>query len=297
MLRGGPVKRGKAAEPPVETTPTSRPALDVITEAVAEGCAAHVVLREEAQRQREADAAAAYAKPRPPMPRLQAAPPDVPFVFVPHPLASAGVEWQRGNTVALDLADWILKMEAGWSYTVGADLWVWITLREGARFTTDIDRVEKLLSVLTDSTPQQVGKSYVQTPRGGKVSSGTGPGGHSCGTQSRTAREGLIYGADSALAWTAPAPWHYVVRSRRSQAYVGDDLIGYSLTIAPTPAGAALAAWAEAYAQDALREPTEDAQPQDRLSGWAARLKERRALWRAYKSRIGVGAEGWQVGF
>jgi hypothetical protein len=26
-------------------------------------------------------------------------------------------------------------------------------------------------------------------------------------------------------------------------------------------------------------------------------LKERRALWRAYKSRIGVGAEGWQVGF
>jgi hypothetical protein len=234
------------------------------------------------------------------MPRLQAAPSDVPFVFVPHPLASAGVEWQRGNTVALDLADWILKMEAGWSYTVGADLWVWITLREGARFTTDIDRVEKLLSVLTDSTPQQVGKSYVQTPRGGKVSPGTGPGGHSCGAQSRAAREGLIYGADSALAWTAPAPWHYVVRSRRSQAYVGDDLIGYSLTIAPTPAGAALAAWAEAYAQDALREPaeaTEDAQPQDRLSGWAARLKERRALWRAYKSRIGVGAEGWQVGF
>ena len=116
----------------------------------------------------------------------------------------------------------------------------------------------------------------------------------------RAAREGLIYGADSALAWAAPAPWHYVVRSRRSQAYVGDDLIGYSLTIAPTPAGAALAAWAEAYAQDALREPaeaTEDAQPQDRLSGWAARLKERRALWRAYKSRIGVGAEGWQVGF
>lgn len=283
------MKRGKAAGPPVETTPTSRPTRDAIAEAVAEGCAAHVVLREEAQRQREADAAAAYAKPRPPMPRLQAAPPDVPFVFVPHPLASAGVEWQRGNTVALDLADWILKMEAGWSYTVGADLWVWITLREGARFTTDIDRVEKLLSTLTDSAPQQVGKSYVQTPRGGKVS----PTG-------RSAREGLIYGADSALAWAAPAPWHYVVRSRRSQAYVGDDLIGYSLTIAPTPAGAALAAWAEAYAQDALREPaeaTEDAQPQDRLSGWAARLKERRALWRAYKSRIGVGAEGWQVGF
>jgi hypothetical protein len=125
-----------------------------------------------------------------------------------------------------------------------------------------------------------------------------------CGARSRAAREGLIYGADSALAWAAPAPWHYVVRSRRCQAYVGDDLIGYSLTIAPTPAGAALAAWAEAYAQDALFPVTAEAEAlgdlaatQDRLAGWSARLKERRALWRQYKARVGPGAEGWQVGF
>ena len=209
------------------------------------------------------------------------------------PLAAAGVEWSGGNTLALDLADWILRMEAGWSYTVGADLWVWITLREGAQFTTDIERVEKLLQVLTDSTPQQVGKTYVPTHRGGRAT----PTG-------RAAREGLVYGEGSALAWAASAPWHYVVRSRRCQAYVGDDLIGYSLTIAPTPAGAALAAWAEAYAQDALFPVTAEAEAlgdlaatQGRLAGWAARLKERRALWRQYKARIGPGAEGWQVGF
>ncbi len=273
--------------------PTNVPAkteqLDAIANAVAEGCAAHLVLREEAQREREASATAVYAKRTTPTPRLKAAPAEVPFVFVPAPLASAGVEWQRGNTLALDLADWILRMEAGWAYTVGADLWVWITLREGYQFTTDIERVEKLLQVLTDSAPQQVGKTYVPTHRGGRAT----PTG-------RAAREGLVYGEGSALAWAAPAPWHYVVRSRRCQAYVGDDLIGYSLTIAPTPAGAALAAWAEAYAQDALSEPVEaveDAQPQDRLAGWAARLKERRALWRQYKARVGPGAEGWQVGF
>ncbi len=273
--------------------PTNVPAkteqLDAIANAVAEGCAAHLVLREEAQREREASATAVYAKRTTPTPRLKAAPAEVPFVFVPAPLASAGVEWQRGNTLALDLADWILRMEAGWSYTVGADLWVWITLREGYQFATDIERIEKLLQVLTDSTPQQVGKTYVPTHRGGRAT----PTG-------RAAREGLVYGEGSALAWAAPAPWHYVMRSRRCQAYVGDDLIGYSLTIAPTPAGAALAAWAEAYAQDALSEPVEaveDAQPQDRLAGWAARLKERRALWRQYKARVGPGAEGWQVGF
>ena len=40
-------------------------------------------------------------------------------------------------TLALDLADWILRMEQGWSYAVGADLWVWITLREGDRFNRE----------------------------------------------------------------------------------------------------------------------------------------------------------------
>ena len=286
--------RGKSPNVPAKTEQ-----LDAIANAVAEGCAAHLVLREEAQREREAAATAAYAKRTAPTPRLKAAPSFVPVLVAPAPLASAGVEWSGGNTLALDLADWILRMEAGWSYTVGADLWVWITLREGAQFTTDIERVEKLLQVLTDSTPQQVGKTYVPTHRGGRVTAGTGPGGHAL-SRTRAAREGLVYGEGSALAWAAPAPWHYVVRSRRCQAYVGDDLIGYSLTIAPTPAGAALAAWAEAYAQDALSEPLEavdDAQPQDRLAGWAARLKERRALWRQYKVRIGPGAEGWQVGF
>ena len=275
------------SKPP--NVPAKTEQLDAIASAVAEGCAAHLVLREEAQRQRETAATAAYAKRTTPTPRLKAAPSFVPVLVAPAPLASAGVEWSGGNTLALDLADWILRMEQGWSYAVGADLWVWITLREGYQFTTDIERVEKLLQVLTDSTPQQVGKTYVPTHRGGRVAP-TGRG----------AREGLVYGEGSALAWAASAPWHYVVRSRRCQAYVGDDLIGYSLTIAPTPAGAALAAWAEAYAQDALRTPVEaveDAQPQDRLAGWAARLKERRALWRQYKARVGIGAEGWQVGF
>ena len=262
------MKRGKAAEPPVETA-AHADERRIIAEAVAQGCAAHVVLREEAQREREVAAATAYAKTYTPTPRLKAAPAETPTVELPAILASAGVEWQRGNTLALDLADWILRMEQGWSYAVGADLWVWVTLREGDRFATDVERVERLLGILTDSTPQQVGKSYVQVPKGGKLP----PTG-------RAAREGLIYGAGSALAWGAASPWHYVMRSRRCQAFVGDDLISYALTIAPTPAGAALAAWAEAYAQDAPREPpeaTEDAQPQDRLSGWSARLKERRA--------------------
>ena len=279
------------SKPP--NVPAKTEQIDAIANAVAEGCAAHLVLREEAQREREAAAAAAYAKRTTPTPRLKAAPSFVPVLVAPAPLSSAGVEWSGGNTLALDLADWILRMEAGWSYTVGADLWVWITLREGAQFTTDIERVEKLLQVLTDSTPQQVGKTYVPTHRGGRAT----PTG-------RAAREGLVYGEGSALAWAASAPWHYVVRSRRCQAYVGDDLIGYSLTIAPTPAGAALAAWAEAYAQDALFPVTAEAEAlgdlaatQDRLAGWAARLKERRALWRQYKARVGPGAEGWQVGF
>lgn len=279
------------SKPP--NVPVKTEQLDAIANAVAEGCAAHLVLREEAQREREAAATAAYAKRGTPTPRLKAAPSFVPVLVAPAPLSSAGVEWSGGNTLALDLADWILKTEAGWSYTVGADLWVWITLREGYQFATDIERVERLLGILTDSAPQQVGKNYVQVPRGGRVTP-TGRG----------AREGLVYGEGSALAWAAPAPWHYVVRSRRCQAYVGDDLIGYSLTIAPTPAGAALAAWAEAYAQDALFPVTAEAEvlgdlaeTQDRLAGWAARLKERRALWRAYKARVGVGAEGWQVGF
>ena len=282
------MKRGKAAESPIETD-AHADERRIIAEAVAHGCAAHRILREEAQREREAAAATAYARTYTPTPRLKAAPAEAPTVELPAILASAGVEWQRGNTLALDLADWILRMEQGWSYAVGADLWVWITLREGDRFATDVERVERLLGVLTNSTPQQVGKNYQHTPRGGKVA----PTG-------RAARESLTYGEGSALAWGAASPWHYVMRSRRCQAYVGDDLIGYALTIAPTPAGAALAAWAEAYAQDALREPaeaTENAQPQDRLSGWSARLKERRALWRAYKTRTGVGAEGWQVGF
>jgi len=280
------------SKPP--NVPAKTEQLDAIANAVAEGCAAHLVLREEAQREREAAATAAYAKRTTPTPRLRAAPSFVPVLVAPEPLSSAGVEWSGGNTLALDLADWILRMEAGWSYTVGADLWVWITLREGYQFTTDIERVEKLLQVLTDSTPQQVGKTYVSTHRGGRATPPTG----------RAAREGLVYGEGSALAWAAPAPWHYVVRSRRCQAYVGDDLIGYSLTIAPTPAGAALAAWAEAYAQDALFPVTAEAEAlgdlaatQDRLAGWSARLKERRALWRQYKARVGVGAEGWQVGF
>ena len=217
-------KRSNNPASPIETA-AHADERRIIAEAVAQGCAAHAVLREEAQREREAAAAVAYARTYKPTPRLKAAPAEVPTVELPAILASAGVEWQRGNTLALDLADWILRMEQGWSYAVGADLWVWITLREGDRFTTDVERVEHLLGTLTDSTPQQVGKNYVQVPRGGKAVA-TG----------RAAREGLTYGADSALAWGAASPWHYVMRSRRCQAFVGDDLIGYALTIAPTTA-------------------------------------------------------------
>ena len=43
---------------PVERVAAVAPVRDAVAEAVAEGCAAHVVLREEARRQREADAAA-----------------------------------------------------------------------------------------------------------------------------------------------------------------------------------------------------------------------------------------------
>ena len=48
------------SKPP--NVPAKTEQIDAIANAVAEGCAAHLVLREEAQREREAAATAAYAK-------------------------------------------------------------------------------------------------------------------------------------------------------------------------------------------------------------------------------------------
>ena len=219
--------------------------------------------------------------------RLRAAPGEDPAVEPPPilrqpppgvPDRAAG--WRAGRTLALDLADWVVSLEDGYRFSVGADLWVWITLREGHSFRTEASAVEDFLAHLCDAENVQRGKSYGYEPRGGRVA----PTG-------RAAREGLVYGVGSALAWAAPAPWHYVARSRASSPVARDELLGRSLTIAPTEAGAALANWARAYAAPGSDSDT------DRWERLSARCRERRELWRAYKAASGPGAEAWQVGF
>ena len=227
--------------------------------------------------------AAAHRSPA--VSRLRAAPEEDPAVDPPPilrqppphvPDHAAG--WRAGRTLALDLADWVVSLEDGYKFSVGADLWVWITLREGHHFRTEASAVEDFLAHLCDAESAQRGKSYGYEPRGGRVA----PTG-------RAAREGLVYGAGSALAWAAPAPWHYVARSRASSPVARDELLGRSLTIAPTEAGAALANWARAYAAPGSGE--------DRWAKLDERNRERKRLWREYKAANSPGAEHWQVGF
>jgi hypothetical protein len=205
-----------------------------------------------------------------PPPILRQPPPHVP---------DRAASWRAGRTLALDLADWVVSLEDGYRFLVGADLWVWITLREGHSFRTEASAVEDFLAHLCDAESVQRGRSYGYEPRGGRVA----PTG-------RAAREGLVYGAGSALAWAAPAYWHYVARSRASSPVARDELLGRSLTIAPTEAGAALANWARAYAAP-------EVPGKDRWAPLDERNRERKKLWRAYKWANSPGAEHWQVGF
>ena len=227
---------------------------DPIARLVLESTAATIAAREADAARRAAATLAASAK-APPIPRLRNAPAEAPHVEPPAPLASlAHLGWTRGVTRALDLADFILRMEGGWNIVVGADLWVWITLREANVFRTETLAVEDLLKTLCAAERKQTGKRFTYEPRGGRVNTLALPQDAPLDMQrwaQRCARDGLVFGPESALAWTIPAPWHYVVRSRASGGNITDELIGHGLTIAPTSAGAALVAWAEAYASDA----------------------------------------------
>jgi hypothetical protein len=253
-------------------------------ELVAQATALTLAAREVAAAERTRAALADLSKRSINAPRLHGAPDEDPEVDPPSilrqpphvPDRAAG--WRAGRTLALDLADWVVSLEDGYRFLVGADLWVWITLREGHNFRTEASAVEDFLAHLCDAESVQRGRSYGYEPRGGRVV----PTG-------RVAREGLVYGAGSALAWAAPAPWHYVVKSRASSPVSRDELLGRSLTIAPTEAGATLANWARAYAAPGSGE--------QRWKGLEERNRERKRLWREYKVANSPGAEHWQVGF
>jgi len=257
------------------------------SELVQSAIALTLAARKRAEEDRaRATLAGAAASRSPAVPRLRSAPEEDPEVDPPpilrqpppHVLDRAA-GWRAGRTLALDLADWVVSLEDGYRFLVGADLWVWITLREGHSFRTEASAVEDFLAHLCDAESVQRGKSYGYEPRGGRVV----PTG-------RVAREGLVYGAGSALAWAAPAPWHYVARSRALSPVARDELLGRSLTIAPTEAGAALANWARAYAAP-------EVPGADRWAPLDERNRERKRLWRTYKAASGPGAEAWQVGF